>query len=157
MLASNPKTSSMVMLDGLFPVNHALNVPKLVHMTRDSDGAFLIKTIFFFCFLQQLYEQWVIEVYDRHYKSLLLLSLAHLDCQAPSRNISRLLPVMLMMKMRQVEVLQALFSTAHNHIYISAKEKKRKEKIEDQRELMNSVRNKGAWPRICCYGLVGEG
>ncbi|KAJ6873083.1 hypothetical protein NC651_032054 [Populus alba x Populus x berolinensis] len=41
----------------------------------------------------------VIEVYDRHYKSLLLLSLTHLDCQTPFRNISRLLLVMV--KMRQ--------------------------------------------------------
>jgi hypothetical protein len=53
MLISSPKTSNkMVMVNGLFPVNHALNVPKLLHMTRDTDGAFLIKAIFFFCFLQ---------------------------------------------------------------------------------------------------------
>lgn len=98
----------MIVILGLFPINHALDVPKLLHMARDGDGPFLIKPIFFLSFLQELHEQWVIEIYHRHHKSLLLLTLAHLDSQTPFWHISHLLLfpmlvlVMMMKKGRQV-------------------------------------------------------
>lgn len=99
-------------VEGLLPVNHALDVPKLLHVARDGDGALLIKAILFLSLLQELNEQWVIEVNHRHHKSLLLFTLAHLDCQAPFWNISDplFLPTMMTMvmmvkvKVRQVQM-----------------------------------------------------
>ncbi|CAL0315414.1 unnamed protein product [Lupinus luteus] len=41
-------------------------------MGRDSDGSFLIKTIFFLCPLQQLNEKRVIGIDHSHHESLLL-------------------------------------------------------------------------------------
>lgn len=113
----------MVMMEGLFPVNHALDVPKLLHVARDGDSPLLIKPVLLLRLLEELHEQWVIEVYDRHHKSLLLLTLAHLDCQTPFWHISDLLllslavmmMMMMMMKVRQVKVKvpQTFLATAH--------------------------------------------
>lgn len=102
---SSPETPNcLVVMEGLFPINHALDVPKLLHMARYGYGSLLIKPVFFLCLLQELQEQWVVEVYHRHHKSLLLLTLAHLDCQTSLRHISDilLLSMVMVMKMRQV-------------------------------------------------------
>lgn len=123
------------MMEGFFPINHALYVPKVLHMTRDGYSAFLIEPVFFFSFLQQLHEQRVVEVHHRNYKSLLLLSLAHLDRQTPFGYISGLLLVvpmvliMMMMHMRQqvwMEIPQTFLSTTHN----SCQQTKRRQEHE---------------------------
>lgn len=93
---------AIMMMEGLFPINHAPDVPKLLNMARDGDCPLLIKTILFLSLLQQLHEQWVIEIHHRHHKSLLLLSLSHLYRQTPFRHISRLLfprPLVMLMMM----------------------------------------------------------
>ena len=95
----------VVVMKGLFPINHSLNVSKLLNMARDCDCPLLIKTILLLRLLQELHEEWVIEVQHRHHKSLLLLSLPNLYCQTPLWHISDhlFLPmIMMMMKMRQV-------------------------------------------------------
>lgn len=92
----------VVMVERLFPVNHTLDVPKLLHMARDGDRPLLIKPVLFLGFFQQLHEQRVIEVYHRHHKSLLFFTLPNLDCQTPFWHISDYLllpPMMMMMKM----------------------------------------------------------
>lgn len=101
----------VVVMEGFFPVNHALDVPKLLHVAWDCDCAFLIKPIFFLCLLQQLHKQRVIEVYHRHNKPLLFLTLAHLHCQTPFRNISDhllLRSMMMMMMMMMVVVMMMM-------------------------------------------------
>lgn len=108
----------IVIMEGLFPVNHALDVPKLLHVARDGDSPLLIKPVLLLSLLEELHEQWVVEVNHRHHKSLLLLTLPHLDCQTPFWHVSDLLllPVLLLlMKMRQVqvEVQQTFLATAH--------------------------------------------
>lgn len=108
----------MMVMEGLFPINHALDVPKLLHMARDGDGPLLIKSVLFFSLLQELHEQWVVEVYHRHHKSLLLFTLAHLDCQTPFWHISYLLLLMMlllmmMVRQKQMEVSQTFLSTSH--------------------------------------------
>lgn len=98
----------VLVVEGPLPINHALDGPKLLYMARDGDGALLIKAILFLSLLQELNEQWVIEVHHRHHKSLLLFTLANLDCQTPFWNISNhlFLPTMMMMmdEMRQVQM-----------------------------------------------------
>lgn len=94
----------MMVMKGVFPINHALNVPKLLNMARNCDCALLIKSILLFGLLQQLHEQWMIEIYHWHHNSLLLLSLAHLNRQTPLWNISYHLFLPMMMKMRQVQM-----------------------------------------------------
>jgi len=122
----------MMVMEGLLPINHTLDVPKLLHMARDGDGSFLIKPVLFFSLLQELHEQWVVEVYHRHHKSLLLFTLAHLDCQTPFWHISYLLLLMLlllmMMRQEQMEVSQTFLSTSH--ICSKSENKDRKTKKE---------------------------
>lgn len=97
-------------VEGLLPINHALDVPKLLHVARDGDGALLIKAILLLSLLQELNEEWVIAVNHRHHKSLLLFTLAHLDCQAPFWNISdplflpTMMTMVMMVKVRQVQM-----------------------------------------------------
>lgn len=97
----------VVVMEGLFPINQALDVPKLLDMARDGNGSFLIKTVLFLSFLQQLHEQRVIEVYHRHHKPLRFLSLlSHLYRQAPFWHISHhhLLLLLFMMMMMMINV-----------------------------------------------------
>lgn len=54
----------------VFFVYHALDVLKFLDMARNIDGAFLIKPILFFSFLQQLHEEWVVDVDHWDYEPL---------------------------------------------------------------------------------------
>lgn len=107
----------VVVVERFFPVNHALDVPKLLHVARDGDSSLLIKAILLLSLLEQLHEERVIYVYHRHHKPLLFLTLAHLDRQTPFWDVrSHHLPLrplimimimilmMMMMEMRQVQV-----------------------------------------------------
>lgn len=100
----------VVMVERLFPINHALNVPELLHMARDGDGPLLIKPILFLGFLQQLHEQRVVEVYHRHHKSLLFLTLPDVNCQTPFWHVSDylLLPSMMVVVMVMVMVMMEM-------------------------------------------------
>lgn len=99
----------VVAVDGPLPVNHALNVPELLHMARDGDGALLIEPVLLLGFLQELNEERVVEVKHRHHEPLLLFSHAHLDGQTPLRNVSAihllvLVVAVMMMKVREVQM-----------------------------------------------------
>lgn len=75
-------------------------------MTRNGDWAFLIKAILFLGFLQQLHEEWVVDVDHRDHKPLWLLALAHHDRQTALWNVFGLLVVldMVMKKVGKVKV-----------------------------------------------------
>ncbi|RDX79431.1 hypothetical protein CR513_40145, partial [Mucuna pruriens] len=47
----------MVVMEGLFAIDDASNVPKLLDMTRDCYGSFLIETVLFFSFLEEVHEE----------------------------------------------------------------------------------------------------
>lgn len=94
----------MMMMKGLFPVNHALNIPKLLHMARDCDCTLLIEAVLLLSTFQKLHEQRMIEIYHRHHESLLLLSLTYFYGQAPLRHISSLLTALPLMVMVMTEM-----------------------------------------------------
>lgn len=73
----------MMMMVSIFLVDQSLNVSKLLNMTRDVNGSFMIKSVLFLCLFQQLHKEGVINVNHRNYKLLLLLPLTHHDRQAP--------------------------------------------------------------------------
>lgn len=50
----------VVVVVGIFFFNQVLEVAKLLHVARNVDGSFLIKTILFLGFLQQLHEEWMV-------------------------------------------------------------------------------------------------
>ena len=77
----------VVVMERPFPIDDATDVPEVLDMTRDSYGSLLVEAVFFLSLLEKLHEERVIEVYHRHHKPLLLLSLPHLDCQTPLRHI----------------------------------------------------------------------
>ena len=85
-----------------------MNVPELLHMARDADGALLIETVLLLGFLQELNEERVVEVNHRHHEPLLLFSQTNLDRQTPLRNVSDshllVLVVVVMMKVKVREV-----------------------------------------------------
>lgn len=87
----------VVVVVRLVLVNHALNLAELLHVARDGNGAFLIKPIFFLSLLQQLHEEWMVDVYNRDNNPLLLLPLTHHNSQATLRNISHHHHILLMM------------------------------------------------------------
>lgn len=104
-----------MVVERFFPVNHALDVPKLLHVARDGNSSLLIKAKLLLSLLEQLHEERVIYVYHRHHKPLLFLTLANLDRQTPFWDVrSHHLPLrplimimilmMMMMEMRQVQV-----------------------------------------------------
>lgn len=66
----------------LLLVDQPLNVAEFRYMTRDGDGALLIKPVLILGLLQQLHEQRVTEIYDGHHESLLLLPLTHQHSEA---------------------------------------------------------------------------
>ena len=107
--------SVMMMVMGLFLINHALDGAKLFHVARDGNGAFLIKAIFIFSSLEKLHEEGVVDVNHWDHKSLLLLTLAHQDCQTPFWDVLHILLLILVMVMKmqvrnmQVKIYQMVF------------------------------------------------
>lgn len=89
----------VVVVVGIIFINHALNLAKLLHVTRDYYGTLMIKSILFFCFLQELYEEGMFEICNRNYDPLSLLSRAHHDRQTPFWDIFQLLLLLMMMMM----------------------------------------------------------
>lgn len=89
-------------------IDHPLNIAKLLDMARDGDGAFMIETILFLRFLQELHEQGVGDIDERDHKPLLLLALTHQDRQAPLWDIFEVLVLMMVepvkMKVRHMKV-----------------------------------------------------
>lgn len=73
----------VVMMKGRFLINQAPDVTEFLHVAGESDGALVIEAVHLLGLLKKAHEEWVVEVYDRDYESLLLLSLlAHLYGQA---------------------------------------------------------------------------
>lgn len=112
----------VVVVVGIIFINHALNLAKLLHVTRDYYGTLMIKSILFFCFLQELYEEGMFEICNRNYDPLSLLSRAHHDRQTPFWDIFQLLLLLMMMMMimmmmvRHVQMkteMMMLLSTSH--------------------------------------------
>lgn len=98
----------VVVMVVVFLINHVLDGSKLLHMTRDGDCTLLFKTIFFFSLLQQLHEEWMIEIDNRNHKSLLFFTLSYFYSQTALWHISYLLLLPMLMiieKMRQVQML----------------------------------------------------
>lgn len=89
----------VVVVVGIIFINHALNLAKLLHVTRDYYGTLMIKSILFFCFLQELYEEGMFEICNRNYDPLSLLSRAHHDRQTSFWDIFQLLLLLMMMMM----------------------------------------------------------
>ena len=98
-------------------IDHALNIAELLDVARDGDGAFLIKSILFLSFLQQLHEERVVDIDHWDHKPLLLFPLTYQDCQTPFWNIFRVLLFMVMkaVKVRymRVEINVVFVSTCH--------------------------------------------
>lgn len=116
----------------VFLINHVLDGSKLLHMTRDGDCTLLFKTIFFFSLLQQLHEEWMIEIDNRNHKSLLFFTLSYFYSQTALWHISYLwlLPMLMIIeKMRQVQMLAT-------HIDSQNSQKVKRNKIE--KETINS-------------------
>ena len=78
----------IVVKERLFTVDDTSNVPKLLDVTRDGYGSFLIEAVLFLCLLEKLHEEGVIEVHHRHHEPLLVFSLTHLYGQTPFRHSS---------------------------------------------------------------------
>ncbi|GMH19724.1 hypothetical protein Nepgr_021565 [Nepenthes gracilis] len=74
----------MMMRGLLLSINHTLNVAKFFHVAGDGDWSFVIESILFLCFLHQLLEQRMVDVYDRDDKPLQFLFsfMPHHDRQA---------------------------------------------------------------------------
>jgi hypothetical protein len=85
----------VVVILGILLFDHALNnIAKLLNMTRNSDGALLIKSKLFLSFFQQVHEEWMIYINHRNHKPLLLLTLTYHDSKTPFWDIFQLfLPV----------------------------------------------------------------
>lgn len=104
----------VIMMMRFLLVNHALNCAKLFHVAGNSNGAFLIKAIFFFCFFQQLKEERMVDVDHRDHKPLLLLSLTHQDCQTPFWDVLQILLLMVVVKMEIQMVFMIVISSGCN-------------------------------------------
>lgn len=84
----------VVVILGILLFDHALNTAKLLNMTRNSDGALLMKPKLFLSFFQQVHEEWMVYINHRNHKPLLLLALTYHDSKTPFRDIFQLfLPV----------------------------------------------------------------
>ena len=85
----------VVVILGILLFDHALNnIAKLLNMTRNGDGALLIKSKLFLSFFQQVHEEWMIYINHRNHKPLLLLTLTYHDSKTPFWDIFQLfLPV----------------------------------------------------------------
>lgn len=70
-----------------FFIDKGLNVLEVRDMTRNSDGALLLKSIFLLGFLEKLLEQRMVDIHHRYYETLLLFSFAaHVDRHAALGN-----------------------------------------------------------------------
>ena len=80
----------VVVILGILLFDHAPNTAKLLNMTRNSDGALLMKPKLFLSFFQQVHEEWMIYINHRNHKPLLLLALTYHDSKTPFRDIFQL-------------------------------------------------------------------
>lgn len=85
----------VMVMNGILFVNHALNGTKLLHVARNGNGALLVESIFFLGSLQEVHEEWVVDVDHRDHKPLLLLSLSHHDRQTPLWDVFQFLLLMI--------------------------------------------------------------
>lgn len=69
-----PNMMLVVMMNRLVTTNDALDGPKLLHVARKSDGAGVIEPVLLLGFLQQLHEEWMVDVNHRNHEFLLLLT-----------------------------------------------------------------------------------
>jgi len=107
---SEAKAANVIVVkERLFAVDDASNVPKLLDVTRDGYGSFLVEPVLFLCLLQKLHEEGVSEVHHWHHEPLLLFSLTHLYSQTPFRHSSSE-PFLLPLK-----TLHSLLPTATHH------------------------------------------
>lgn len=96
MMKPNPKTPNMVMMmmvvvvimimmvKRILLINDSLNGSELVHVARNGYGAFLIKSILFLSFLEELHEERVVDVDNRNNEPLsLLLGFSNHHSQTP--------------------------------------------------------------------------
>lgn len=97
----------MVIL-GVLLLDHALNIAKLLDMTRNGDRSLLVKSILFLSFFQQVHEEWMIYINHRNHKPLLLLALPYHDGKTPFRDIFHLSPpiMVVVVVVEEVEVWQ---------------------------------------------------
>lgn len=108
----------MVVMMCSFFTNHALNMAKFFNMTRNINWTFVIKSIFFRCFIQQLQEQGMVDITDRDNKPMLLFSLTYHNCKTPFWYIFQFfLPMMIMMK---VNVRHMKMKIQMKMVFISA-------------------------------------
>ncbi|KAJ6969577.1 hypothetical protein NC653_034190 [Populus alba x Populus x berolinensis] len=106
--------------------DHAPNIAKLLNMTRNSDGALLMKPKLFLGFFQQVHEEWMIYINHRNHKPLLLLALTYHDSKTPFRDIFQLfLPLVVVVVAWQVnmEIQMEFIPTPHFSTTQKTKEK----------------------------------
>lgn len=88
-------------------------------MARDGYRPLLIKSVLFLGFLQQLHEEWMVDVDHRDNEPLLLLPLPHQDRQTPLGDVFQFLLLVLVvvkMKMRNMDVeVQMVFVSNNPH------------------------------------------
>ncbi|KAJ6373527.1 hypothetical protein OIU78_029250 [Salix suchowensis] len=96
----------VVVILGVLLLDHALNIAKLLHMTRNGDRSLLVKSILFLSFFQQVHEEWMIYINHRNHKPLLLLALPYHDGKTPFRDIFHLSPPIMVVVVEEVEVWQ---------------------------------------------------
>jgi hypothetical protein len=117
----------VVVILGILLFDHALNnIAKLLNMTRNSDGALLIKSKLFLSFFQQVLEEWMIYINHRNHKPLLLLTLTYHDSKTPFWDIFQLfLPMVLVVVVWQVnmEIQMEFIPTPHFSTTQKIKEK----------------------------------
>ena len=117
----------VVVILGILLFDHALNnIAKLLNMTRNGDGALLIKSKLFLSFFQQVHEEWMIYINHRNHKPLLLLTLTYHDSKTPFWDIFQLfLPMVLVVVVWQVnmEIQMEFIPTPHFSTTQKIKEK----------------------------------
>lgn len=80
---SRSKTTKMMMttVAALLLIHDALYAPELCHVAWDGNQTLLLETVLLLGFFEQLHEQRMIEINQRHHEPLLLLALPHHDRQ----------------------------------------------------------------------------
>ncbi|MFS7929791.1 hypothetical protein Hanom_Chr04g00336591 [Helianthus anomalus] len=73
----------MVMLMVL--MNYALYIAEVLYMARDINGTLIMKPVLEFGILQELHEQWMVDVHNWYYEPFLFfIFMSHHHCHAPS-------------------------------------------------------------------------
>nr|WLD25263.1 PlSAUR4 protein [Paeonia lactiflora] len=103
----------VVVVEGHLLINRLLNIAKLFNLAGNDNRSFLIKSVLFLSFLQQLHEHRVVYVHNRYDKPMLLFTLTHHDCQTPFWDVFRLfLPVVVVVVM-MMKMKMKIHSTSH--------------------------------------------